>query len=78
MNHVQQNEFEQAFQHVLPEDRSEFQSFEEDLSRMPPIPEEIKVVVEAGDYHGHFTVPNWSERARVDLVFRHDRWWVTE
>ena len=78
MDHVQKSEFEKAFLHVLPDDRSEFQSFEEELARMPPIPEKIAVEVEVSGNRGHFTIPNWSDQARVDLVFSEDRWWISE
>ncbi len=78
MGYVQKSEFEKAFQHVLPEDRSELQSLEEELSRMPSIPKKVEVVVEVSGNRGHFTIPNWSDKARVDLVFSDDRWWVSE
>lgn len=78
MDHVQKSEFDLAVQHVLPEDRSEFQRLEKELSRMPPLPKEVEIVIEVSGNRGQFAIPNWSDRARVDLVFSDDRWWVSE
>lgn len=78
MDHVQKSEFDMAVLHVLPEDRSEFESLEEELSAMPPLPKKIEVVVEVSGNRGQFTIPNWSDQVRVDLVFSDDRWWISE